>query len=146
MTNTAAAAAASKRVSISPTTPPNSPAVWRPQNSFARMPNSAAPRPTMVIAVPARRRILFYHKHKPYYGFTNFSAHQVMYNRKRYPTSEHLFQSFKVNLQLVLNHTENTDTRIYSSKDTVPISQSTFVPAASDLVQPSTKHVASRRK
>lgn len=96
--NTAAAAAASKRVSMSPTTPPNSPAVWRPQNSFARMPNSAASKPTMVIAVPARRRILFYHKHKPYYGFTNFSAHQVMYNRKRYPTSEHLFQSFKVSL------------------------------------------------
>lgn len=43
-----------------------------------------------------RARILFYHKHDPYYGFTNFSAHPVTYMGKRYPTSEHLFQSFKV--------------------------------------------------
>lgn len=45
---------------------------------------------------PPRRQILFYHKHDPYYGFTNFSAHPVVYNGKKYPTSEHLFQSFKV--------------------------------------------------
>lgn len=45
---------------------------------------------------PSRRQILFYHKHDPYYGFTNFSAHPVIYNGKKYPTSEHLFQSFKV--------------------------------------------------
>ncbi|PPQ63933.1 hypothetical protein CVT24_009108 [Panaeolus cyanescens] len=45
---------------------------------------------------PAQRpRILFYHKHDPHYGFTNFSAHPVIYNGKKYPTSEHLFQSFK---------------------------------------------------
>jgi len=43
-----------------------------------------------------RRRILFYHKHEPYYGFTNFSAHPVMYEGRKYPTSEHLFQSLKV--------------------------------------------------
>jgi len=43
-----------------------------------------------------RRKILFYHKHQPYYGFTNFSPHPVVYRGKRYPTSEHLFQSFKV--------------------------------------------------
>jgi hypothetical protein len=43
-----------------------------------------------------RHRILFYHKHEPYYGFTNFSDHPVMYEGKMYPTSEHLFQSFKV--------------------------------------------------
>lgn len=43
----------------------------------------------------ARRRILFYHKHDPYYGFTNFSPHPVIYKGKKYPTSEHLFQSFK---------------------------------------------------
>ncbi|KAI0090987.1 hypothetical protein BDY19DRAFT_886042 [Irpex rosettiformis] len=42
-----------------------------------------------------RHRILFYHKHDPHYGFTNFSPHPVMYKGKRYPTSEHLFQSFK---------------------------------------------------
>ena len=43
-----------------------------------------------------RRPILFYHKDEPHYGFTNFSAHPVDYRGKRYPTSEHLFQSFKV--------------------------------------------------
>ena len=47
-----------------------------------------------------RRPILFYHKDEPHYGFTNFSAHPVDYRGKRYPTSEHLFQSFKVGLQL----------------------------------------------
>lgn len=45
---------------------------------------------------PTRRRIAFYHKHRPYYGFTNFSPHRVKYQGKEYPTSEHLFQSFKV--------------------------------------------------
>ncbi|KAJ7683700.1 hypothetical protein B0H17DRAFT_1205000 [Mycena rosella] len=44
---------------------------------------------------PTRARILFYHKTDPHYGFTNFSAHPVFYDNKRYPTSEHLFQSFK---------------------------------------------------
>ena len=44
----------------------------------------------------ARARILFYHKSDPYYGFTNFSPHPVIYKGKKYPTSEHLFQSFKV--------------------------------------------------
>lgn len=42
-----------------------------------------------------RPRILFYNKSDPHYGFTNFSAHSVVYKGKRYPTSEHLFQSFK---------------------------------------------------
>ncbi|KAG6330964.1 hypothetical protein ID866_8125 [Astraeus odoratus] len=40
-------------------------------------------------------RILFYHAHDPYYGFTNFSPHPVEYQGKIYPTSEHLFQSLK---------------------------------------------------
>jgi diaminohydroxyphosphoribosylaminopyrimidine deaminase/5-amino-6-(5-phosphoribosylamino)uracil reductase len=44
----------------------------------------------------ARPRILFYHRNDPYYGFTNFSPHPVQYNGKEYPTSEHLFQAFKV--------------------------------------------------
>lgn len=43
----------------------------------------------------ARTRILFYDKDDPYYGFTNFSPHPVIYKGKKYPTSEHLFQSFK---------------------------------------------------
>jgi hypothetical protein len=43
-----------------------------------------------------RSRILFYHRHEPHYGFTNFSNHPVEYQGKTYPTSEHLFQAFKV--------------------------------------------------
>ncbi|KIJ66838.1 hypothetical protein HYDPIDRAFT_108754 [Hydnomerulius pinastri MD-312] len=39
--------------------------------------------------------ILFYEKSAPFYEFTNFSAHDIQYKGKRYPTSEHLFQSFK---------------------------------------------------
>lgn len=40
--------------------------------------------------------ILFYESTKPFYGFTNFSPHEVRYENKVYPTSEHLFQSMKV--------------------------------------------------
>ena len=48
----------------------------------------------------SRPKILFYNKHEPYYGFTNFSPHPVMYQGKQYPTSEHLFQSLKVSRML----------------------------------------------
>lgn len=51
----------------------------------------------------ARHKILFYDKHKPYYEFTNFSPHEVVYEGKPYPTSEHLFQAFKVCLFLFLS-------------------------------------------
>lgn len=57
--------------------------------TYTDSPRRSSPR-TMV-----RPRILFYHKHDPHYGFTNFSEHPVVYKGKRYPTSEHLFQSFK---------------------------------------------------
>ena len=50
--------------------------------------------------IPERRRILFYHKHRPHYGFTNFSPHQVKYGGKQYPTSEHLFQAMKVSQKI----------------------------------------------
>jgi len=42
-----------------------------------------------------KRSIYFCEKSKPYYGFTNFSDHAVIYEGKRYPTSEHLYQSMK---------------------------------------------------
>ena len=48
----------------------------------------------------ARPKILFYDKHKPYYEFTNFSPHEVVFEGRRYPTSEHLFQAFKVSFAL----------------------------------------------
>ncbi|KAJ3888024.1 hypothetical protein F5879DRAFT_970177 [Lentinula edodes] len=93
------AAATLNRMSVMPNTPPNSPAVWKPNHSIARTnlsPNAHGPRPTtMAVAIAPRPRVLFYHKHHPHYGFTNFSPHPVIYKGKRYPTSEHLFQSFK---------------------------------------------------
>ncbi|KAG8854083.1 hypothetical protein FRB96_007789 [Tulasnella sp. 330] len=39
--------------------------------------------------------IYFYEKGQPYYSFTNFSPHPVLYEHKEYPTSEHLFQAMK---------------------------------------------------
>lgn len=42
--------------------------------------------------------ILFYDKNDPFYEFTNFSPHEVIYKGKRYPTSEHLFQALKVRI------------------------------------------------
>ncbi|KDR68589.1 hypothetical protein GALMADRAFT_78449 [Galerina marginata CBS 339.88] len=66
------------------------------KSASAVPPTSGKPRRTGSIKTPpSRPRILFYHKHDPHYGFTNFSAHPVIYNGKKYPTSEHLFQSFK---------------------------------------------------
>lgn len=56
--------------------------------------------------------ILFYEKNNPFYEFTNFSPHGVIYKGKKYPTSEHLFQALKVrvsNFSLV-----GTDTISYT--------------------------------
>ncbi|EPS93933.1 hypothetical protein FOMPIDRAFT_1135253 [Fomitopsis schrenkii] len=39
--------------------------------------------------------ILFYHRHEPYYEFTNFSPHPVLWDGRSYPTAEHLFQAHK---------------------------------------------------
>mmetsp|Transcript_14781 Transcript_14781/g.29925 ORF Transcript_14781/g.29925 Transcript_14781/m.29925 type:complete len:448 (-) Transcript_14781:286-1629(-) len=39
--------------------------------------------------------IHFYHRHEPYYEFTNFAAYEIVVDGKRYPTSEHYFQAQK---------------------------------------------------
>ena len=62
-----------------------------------------------------RPKILFYNKNEPYYGFTNFSPHPVMYNGKRYPTSEHLFQSFKVGEKILLYFYPLVDLGMFTS-------------------------------
>jgi len=49
-----------------------------------------------------RSKVLFYEEREPYYGFTNFSSHPVKYEGREYPTSEHLFQSFKFTHQPTL--------------------------------------------
>lgn len=68
-------------------------------------PHGAPPSPIRISAQGSRSherpKVLFYHKHDPYYGFTNFSSHPVIYKGKKYPTSEHLFQSFKVSQSLI---------------------------------------------
>jgi hypothetical protein len=83
-------------------TPSNSPV--SPAN-IQRTPSNLSPHVSPVISrrfsksSPAQgrsRAILFYHKHEPHYGFTNFSNHAVKYENRVYPTSEHLFQSLKV--------------------------------------------------
>lgn len=66
------------------------------QKAWSAPPMSSSRPSTPQLPWHRRPRILFYHKHDPHYGFTNFSPHSVQYNGKRYPTSEHLFQSFKV--------------------------------------------------
>lgn len=70
-------------------------------------PHSASPGGTSAVTKsqkqalvqPQPKRILFYHAHDPYYGFTNFSPDPVEYRGKSYPTSEHLFQSLKVSVE-----------------------------------------------
>lgn len=57
----------------------------RPSHEYTRRASIRPPAP-----------IFFYDKDEPYYGFTNFSSHQVKYQGKVYPTSEHLFQCLKV--------------------------------------------------
>ncbi|KAJ7614087.1 hypothetical protein FB45DRAFT_937912 [Roridomyces roridus] len=68
----------------------------RASTAFPQWPSSPARHSKGNSFRPTRRaRILFYHKTDPHYGFTNFSPHPVHYDNKMYPTSEHLFQSFK---------------------------------------------------
>lgn len=84
--------------SNSPTTPahiqrtPSNLSTYIPSTLSRRFSKSSQHSPAPIRPRP----ILFYHKHEPHYGFTNFSNHTVMYDNKIYPTSEHLFQSLKV--------------------------------------------------
>jgi hypothetical protein len=65
---------------------------------------------------PLRRRIMFYEWTRPYYCFTNFSPHPVTYKGKTYPTSEHLFQSFKVSIFVCLaRYDGNIEYRLFQS-------------------------------
>lgn len=79
-------------------TPSNQPTHISPTIS-RRFSKSSQPSP----ASARQRPILFYHKHEPHYGFTNFSNHAVKYDGRVYPTSEHLFQSLKVCTPLMVD-------------------------------------------
>jgi hypothetical protein len=50
---------------------------------------------------PKPKRILFYDKDDPYFEFTNFARYPVVWQGKRYPTSEHLFQAMKVRMHIL---------------------------------------------
>ncbi|KAJ3483585.1 hypothetical protein NLI96_g6216 [Meripilus lineatus] len=68
-----------------------------PRGSILLSPSSPGSRLSLFqpLIVKPPRKILFYHRRDPHYGFTNFSSHPVKHKNKTYPTSEHLFQSFK---------------------------------------------------
>ncbi|CAG7849686.1 SubName: Full=Uncharacterized protein {ECO:0000313/EMBL:CCA74095.1} [Serendipita indica DSM 11827] len=51
--------------------------------------------PTPYSTPSKKTKILFYDKDKPFYGFTNFSPHSVVFEGRTYPTSEHVFQAYK---------------------------------------------------
>lgn len=92
------------KVSITPALPPQTPrglhpphasSVQRPSTSPQSSPLATRPTPPSSATLSNGKPILFYHAHDPYYGFTNFSSDPIEYNGKKYPTSEHLFQSLK---------------------------------------------------
>ena len=64
------------------------------QNPFA-IPGEMRSRNLLRKNPRSRPKIFFYGKDTPHYAFTNFSPHPVEYEGKEYPTTEHLFQSFK---------------------------------------------------
>lgn len=89
----------------SPALPPRTPrgshsprpsSAQRPSTSPQSSPLTTRPTPPSSTTLPdgKPKKILFYHAHDPYYGFTNFSSDPIEYNGKKYPTSEHLFQSY----------------------------------------------------
>lgn len=133
--------------------PSNSPRTFRPARNLGipKGGGSSSTPATPTVAVrsglprtPTRHRILFYHRQDPHYGFTNFSAHPVVYNGKRYPTSEHLFQSFKVKHLLLLHHINQTFP--YSFKSIAPILRSISEHVLRGRVLPFHKHVDSNPK
>lgn len=97
------------KVNIAPTSPalpprtprgsyaPRASSAQRPSTSSFSSPLTTRPTPpsSTTLSNEKPNRILFYHAHDPYYGFTNFSSDPIEYNGKKYPTSEHLFQSLK---------------------------------------------------
>jgi ribA/ribD-fused uncharacterized protein len=66
-----------------------------PQYQGGQYAAPAGPPPAYGRNNPKPKEILFYHRHQPHFGFTNFSPDPVQYKGKMYPTSEHLFQAMK---------------------------------------------------
>jgi len=80
----------------------------------------APPSPSKRASPVYPQRIYFYRREDPYYGFTNFSPHPVEHNGRVYPTSEHLFQSFKFqeHRPLLAEHI-----RLFSDRPSVALSE-----------------------
>lgn len=72
--------------------PPRVSSAQRPSASPQSSPLTTRPTPpsSTTLSNGKPNKILFYHAHDPYYGFTNFSSDPIEYNGKKYPTSEHL--------------------------------------------------------
>lgn len=88
-------------VPTSPALPPRTPRGSHPPRVSSAQRPSTSPQSSSLTTRPTTpsnttllnekpNKILFYHAHDPYYGFTNFSSDPIEYNGKKYPTSEHL--------------------------------------------------------
>ncbi|KAJ3808586.1 hypothetical protein F5876DRAFT_45717, partial [Lentinula aff. lateritia] len=58
-------------------------------------PRSYCPRPRILFHTDCSHDAGVEVEHQPHFGLTNFSRHGVVFEGKRYPTGEHLFQAFK---------------------------------------------------
>ncbi|KAH7880323.1 uncharacterized protein C8R40DRAFT_1033043 [Lentinula edodes] len=69
------------------------------RNALSTSPDSYCPRPRILFYTDCSRDDYDYESQvkldQPHFGFTNFSRHGVVFEGKRYPTGEHLFQAFK---------------------------------------------------
>lgn len=77
-----------------------------PYSTYVPPPKSASPKSSPPASAskatrrpprsaPVRGKLHFYDRDESFYGFTNFSRHNVNYRGGNYSTSEHLFQSLK---------------------------------------------------
>ncbi|KAJ3902766.1 hypothetical protein F5879DRAFT_804812 [Lentinula edodes] len=69
------------------------------RNALSTSPDSYCPRPRILFYTDCSSDDYDYESQveldQPHFGFTNFSRHGVVFEGKRYPTGEHLFQAFK---------------------------------------------------
>ncbi|KAG1717636.1 hypothetical protein EDB19DRAFT_1922367 [Suillus lakei] len=71
------------------------PCTAAPNTTHPHLPPAQLRLPAQYSQMGSRRKFFSIMPTSPYYGFTNFSSDPIEYNGKKYPTSEHLFQSLK---------------------------------------------------
>ncbi|KZT64791.1 DUF1768-domain-containing protein [Daedalea quercina L-15889] len=67
---------------------------WSRRQTRGRSSSSPFGRPVAAPLNPTSS-VLFYHRHEPYYEFTNFAPYPIRWNGHTYPSAEHLFQAHK---------------------------------------------------